>query len=60
MLAELITIFTSILAAAPAVVADIEAAWKVLTAVTPPTTAEQQAIDDALAAAHAALQNSTP
>jgi hypothetical protein len=60
MLSALIPLITSILAAAPAVVADIEAMWKLLTQATPPTRAEQQAIDDALAAAYAAVLNSTP
>jgi hypothetical protein len=58
MFSVIIPLIESILAAAPAVVADIEAMWKELTSVTPPTRAEQQAIDDALAAAHAALQAS--
>ena len=49
---------TAILTAAPQVVAEIESVWKLLTAQTAPTTAEQQAMDDALAAAHAALQAS--
>lgn len=58
MLAELIPLITAILAAAPGVVADIEALWKVLTRTTPPTPAEQTQIDDALEAAHKALQDS--
>ncbi len=58
MLAELIPIFTAILTAAPEVVAEIEAAWKLLTSKTPATAAEQAAIDAALETAHKALQAS--
>lgn len=58
MLTELIPILTAILTAAPQVVAEIESVWKLLTAQTAPTVAEQQAMDDALAQAHAALQAS--
>jgi hypothetical protein len=58
MLAEIIPILTAILAAAPQVVTEVEAAWKLLTATTAPTTDEQAAIDAALEAAHKALQAS--
>jgi hypothetical protein len=58
MLAELIPLITSMLAAAPQIVTDVEALWKVLTAKTPPTAAEQASVDAALEAAHTALQAS--
>lgn len=58
MLAEMISIFTAILQLAPQVVAEIEAAWKLLTSTTPATADEQAAIDAALEAAHKALQAS--
>jgi hypothetical protein len=58
MLTALIPILTAILTEAPQVVSEIENVWKLLTATTAPTAAEQQAMDDALNAAHAALQAS--
>ena len=58
MLAEIIPLITAILSAAPQVVAEVEAMWRVLTASTAPTTAEQATIDAALDAAHKALQAS--
>lgn len=58
MLAELIPLITAILAAAPGVVADIEAMWAVLTQDDAPTAEEQKVISDALEAAHKALQAS--
>ncbi len=58
MLAELIPLITSMLTAAPQIVAEVEAMWKVLTATTAPTADEQTTIDNALEAAHKALQDS--
>jgi anti-sigma factor ChrR (cupin superfamily) len=58
MIAELIPILTAILTAAPQLVAEVESIWRLVTSSTAPTADQQQAIDDALAAAHKALQES--
>lgn len=58
MLAEMLPILVSILAAAPQVIEEVRSAWALLTSKEAATPDQQQQIDDALDAAHKALQAS--
>lgn len=58
MIAEMLPILVSILAAAPQVIEEVRSAWVLLTSKEAATPDQQQAIDDALDAAHKALQAS--
>lgn len=57
-IAALLPLLVSILGEAPQVIASVKEIWGLATSSTAPTPAEQQTYDEALDAAHLALQNS--
>ena len=57
-IAALLPLLISILEAAPVVMDDVKKVWHLATTHTAPTADEQKAFDDALDAAHEALQAS--
>lgn len=58
LLPQILSIVASVASNAPGIIADIENAWTIATADTPPTPDQQTAYDAALDAAHKTLQDS--
>jgi len=58
MIAGMLPILLAILSNAPQVIQEVRDAWALLSSKETPTAEQQQAIDDALDAAHKALQAS--
>lgn len=57
-IAAVLPLFVQLLSAIPSLVADVEQAWGLLTATTPPTAEQMAQYAAALDAAHKALQDS--
>lgn len=57
-IAELLPILLEVLAKAPGVIESVRQIWTLATQTTAPTPEEQKTFDDALDAAHKALQES--
>ena len=57
-IAAVLPLLVQLLQQLPSLVGDVEQAWTLLTATTPPTAAQMQQYADAVDAAHKALQGS--